>query len=441
MIVSTVIDYVCGLIISNGFKKGDLLPLKKNIKRTEIQKAGLIISLISRLGFLGYFKYYNFFIENFNVFVQSAGLEGLVSPGTAQIALPLGISFYTFQSMSYTIDVYQGKVTATRSISKFAGYVTMFPQLIAGPIVRYSDIEQQINHHQIKSCDFVDGIKRFVMGLSKKVLIANTLAVVADRIFELPQTQLSMGLAWTGVIAYTLQIYFDFSGYSCMAIGLGKMIGFTFPENFNFPYISRSIKEFWRRWHISLSSWFRDYLYIPLGGSRKGSLNNYRNLIIVFFMCGLWHGASWNFVIWGLFHGFFLVAERMGFLRFLEKIPPLFQHAYVLLVISISWVFFRTETLPRALLYIKSMFGMGTGIQDNFLMLELLQMNVLLAFAFGIFFSTPLVADTLPRIKVQSSRAKAVCSIGYLCILTALFSLCTMSLASGTYNPFIYFRF
>jgi len=441
LLTSTGIDYFSSLLIANGFKKKEILKLIPDNRRSRLQKTGLIISIVSNLSFLGYFKYANFFVENFISFCHSSGLDSFIPEQSVSIILPLGISFYTFQSMSYTIDVYRGRITATRNFIKFASYVTMFPQLVAGPIVRYSDIEKQINNHSTTVDDFVIGIKRFIIGLSKKVLIANTMALVADTVFALPSNELSTGLAWIGIIAYSLQIYFDFSGYSCMAIGLGRMMGFTFPENFNYPYISRSIREFWRRWHISLSSWFRDYLFIPLGGSKNGSLITYRNLIIVFLVCGLWHGASWNFVVWGIFHGFFLIIEKLPFTKYLNKIPDIFQHLYVLFFVSLGWVFFRTETINEGIHYSLVLLGINSAQFQISMFYEIIQTNVLIIFFVGIIFSMPVFPVIQKKIKILPYNTKTAFELIYLALLVCLFLLSTMSLASGTYNPFIYFRF
>jgi alginate O-acetyltransferase complex protein AlgI len=441
LLLTTVIDFFCGLIISDGFKKDGPVKLESGGKHTRRQKFGLAFSIFSNLSLLAYFKYANFFVDNAKHFLSIIGINAPVFDNFTAIVLPLGISFYTFQSMSYTIDVYQGKIKANRNFIQFASFVTMFPQLVAGPIVRYRDIESQMIDHRITADDVVCGIKRFIIGLSKKVIIANTMASVADKVFALPPGELTMGVAWLGIIAYSLQIYFDFSGYSCMAIGLGKMIGFTFPENFNYPYISRSIQEFWRRWHISLSTWFRDYLYIPLGGNRKGELLTYRNLIIVFFLCGLWHGASWNFIVWGLFHGFFLVVERTRFKYIIGKFPPILQNIYVLMIVMIGWVFFRTESLHDAIQYIGTLFGLtASGIQFDAVM-GLVNVNVVVALIMGILFSMPLYGWIEKRTISMSVKYPLVFNLAYLSVLVSLFGLCTVALATNTYNPFIYFRF
>lgn len=426
-------------MIGGGIKKGPVNRLDSNSKRSNVQKLGLILSIVANLSFLGFFKYYNFFIDNFNDALTLVNLQGLRLNDVVTITLPLGISFYTFQAMSYTIDVYRGKVAANRNLLKIATYITMFPQLVAGPIVRYVDIENQLNNHKVRVDQFVEGIKRFIIGLAKKVLIANTMAKVVDHVFELSGNDLTTGVAWIGVFAYSFQIYFDFSGYSCMAIGIGKMLGFDFPENFNYPYISRSIKEFWRRWHISLSIWFRDYLYFSLGGSRDGKYKTYRNLIIVFFLCGLWHGASWNFVIWGLFHGIFLVLERTGFGRLLSKIPSFFQHFYVLLIVMIGWVFFRSDDLSGSLNYLEKMFAFKSD--DIYLVRELLQADVIIALIAGFIFSTPVMLKFMNIMNSSRSNIRPVLELSFMIFLFGLFVICAMSLSAGTYNPFIYFRF
>jgi alginate O-acetyltransferase complex protein AlgI len=440
LLTTICLDYLLSLFISGAFTKEGLKRLESGAKRTRIQKIGLIISIISNIGFLAYFKYANFFVDNFLLFCRQAGLESLISENIIRVSLPLGISFYTFQSMSYIIDVYRGRVTANKKFINFASYVTMFPQLVAGPIVRYSDIEEQINDHNTTIDDFVSGIKRFIIGLFKKVIIANTMATVADKIFALPAGELTPILAWIGTLAYTLQIYYDFSGYSCMAIGLGKMIGFHFPENFNYPLISKSIREFWQRWHITLSTWFRDYLYIPLGGSKKGELITYRNLLIVFFICGLWHGASWNFIIWGLFLGTFMILERLPFIKSL-KAPGFLQHLYTLLIINIGWAFFRPNTLPESFNFLSVMFGKNASLSTWNSVLEIMQTNVVIVLITGILFSMPAYQFFKSKYKLLSDSVKRGFDWGYLIVLFSAFILCIMSLASGTYNPFIYFRF
>ncbi len=450
VITSTFIDYICGLIISGGYKKGEVQYVDPNKPKTKSQKIGLMISILSNLGFLIYFKYANFFVDTLNSLAQTAGLADSPLITISYIALPLGISFYSFQSMSYSIDVYMGQVKATRNFLDFACYVTLFPQLVAGPIVRYRDIETQLNDHDVNFDHFTKGVFRFVLGLAKKVIIANTVAQVADAVFALPANSLGIGTAWIGIIAYTLQIYFDFSGYSDMAIGLGHMFGFTFLENFNYPYISRSIQEFWRRWHISLSTWWRDYLYIPLGGSKGSTFRTYFNLLVVFFLCGLWHGASWSFVFWGLYQGFFLIIERLGLLKFLKKLPVYLQHTYVLIVTVVGWVFFRADNLTYAVDYLKVMFGITQG-QKAFLYPPSVFLNEYNIFIMilGIILSAPVYIVFVARYNEWTERKygqiiplKVVLlnTLGYSYIVFLLV-ISALSISSGTYNPFIYFRF
>ncbi|MCD6326875.1 MBOAT family protein [bacterium] len=449
VITSTLIDYICGLIISGGIfgKKIEKLPVEG--KRTRLQKLGLIGSICSNLAFLGFFKYFNFGIANYNRIVGILGLDSLLWHDVMYIALPLGISFYTFQSMSYTIDVYKGHVKATKNIIDFACYVTMFPQLVAGPIVRYRDVAQQLVTRVISRAEFASGVNRFMIGFAKKILVANTVSVPADAIFALPLHELTTGLAWLGVLSYTVQIYFDFSGYSDMAIGLGRMFGFEFLENFKHPYISRSIKEFWRRWHVSLSFWFRDYLYISLGGSKRGTGWTYINLVTVFFLCGLWHGASWTFVIWGFYHGAFLVVERLGLLTLLGKCNRSVQHIYTMIVVMGGWVLFRSETFPQSMAFFKAMAGFGASGPNTLKLAHHLTNQVQLALIAGAVFSIPIAPWFTRKLGefVQANRDGSghtvelafqfarVVGIAIIAILSTLY------LASGTYNPFIYFRF
>ena len=348
------------------------------------------------LSVLGVFKYPAFFAEALNVLLESAGSTGFMLP---RVVLPIGISFYTFHAISYVVDVYRRDASAQKSPVHAALYLLLFPQLIAGPIIRYREIAAQLARRTVALDDFAYGVRRFVIGLGKKVLIANIVAVPADRIFALPASQISTPLAWLGIGCYTLQIYFDFSGYSDMAIGLGRMFGFRFPENFRWPYVADTVQEFWRRWHISLSSWFRDYLYVPLGGSRGSPAQTYRNLVTVFFLCGLWHGASWNFVIWGLFHGSFLVAERLGLARLIKRLPAAVRHTYLLLVVMVGWVFFRADTLPSALSFLRSMFGLGTAAPTPFTLSFFLTPELWLALVAGIVGSTPLVSVVAAAIR------------------------------------------
>jgi len=410
-------------------------------------RLAMTVAVSLNIGLLIYFKYTNFFVDNLNLFSQRIEIPPLE---LAKIHLPLGISFFTFHALSYVIDIYRGNAKAQKDFGKLALYFTFFPQLIAGPIIRYHDVETQLTKRKITIDDFAEGVRRFIIGLGKKALIANTLAEPVDQIFAIPANQLTTNLCWFGAICYALQIYFDFSGYSDMAIGLARMFGFHFLENFNYPYISQSIKEFWRRWHISLSNWFRDYLYIPLGGNRCSPLRMYLNLLLVFFLCGFWHGASWNFIIWGLFHGMFLVLERVGLMRqFAESKWLLVRHFYALTIIIVSWVFFRSDTLNYALDFLKAMTGFaeGTGLEYHVSMY--LNFEIALAIIFGIVASTPV----LPRLskihtKLASNCKKRVAtmvnaiflSLGGLS-LAFVFLTSVIKLAAGTYNPFIYFQF
>jgi len=449
VITSTLIDYVCGLIISGGWRRGGVTALPEGGTRTRLQRFGLCLSICSNLAFLGFFKYFNFGVDSFNRLVMLIGLDGLAFGDVMEVTLPLGISFYTFQSMSYTIDVYRGKATATRNLVDFACYVTMFPQLVAGPIIRYRDIAEQLVSRTITANGFASGVVRFIFGLSKKVLIANTVAVAADGIFGLPLGDVTPSLAWLAVVAYTIQIYFDFSGYSDMAIGLGRMFGFDYAENFNYPYAAASMRDFWRRWHISLSSWFRDYLYIPLGGSRGAKSRTLFNLMTVFFLCGLWHGAEWSFVIWGLYHGFFLVVERSSFVeRKLERLRPL-AHVYAIAVVMGGWIIFRAESFVQAVVFFKAMAGMGPEGVAAYGLGRFLTNDVAAAIVAGVVLSMP-VWPRLCGAWAHAASSRQVFSLSAwhaltecirLVVLAALMVLSTMCLAAGTYNPFIYFRF
>ena len=450
IIASTLIDYICGLLISGGYRGGEICQLKPDQPRTRLQKTGLVLSICSNLAFLGFFKYFNFGVYNYNRAVGLVGFESLQWQDAIWITLPLGISFYTFQSMSYTIDVYRGQVKATRNLIDFACYVTLFPQLVAGPIVRYRDVACELVSRKVGSEQFASGVSRFTIGLAKKVLIANTVAVGADQVFALPESELNFSLAWFGVICYTLQIYFDFSGYSDMAIGLGRMFGFNYLENFNYPYVAQSIQDFWRRWHISLSTWFRDYLYIPLGGSRGSAPRTYANLVTVFFLCGFWHGASFTFIAWGLYHGFFLVLERVGLLRFMAKSPRWVRHVYAILVVMGGWVLFRCAgKFAQAMAFYKAMIGIGEGTGVEYGLDMHLTPDIALAILLGIVFSAPILPFVnrwmRERIDAMDPLGKALGQLGFSSVrvigLSLLFGLSAMWLSAGTHNPFIYFRF
>ncbi|RSK28525.1 MBOAT family protein [Bacillus sp. HMF5848] len=419
MLISIFINYIFGLLI-------DRFQAKASLK-----KLSLTLAIICNLLILGYFKYANFLITNINeLFNTSIVLE--------PIALPIGISFYTFQALSYLIDVYRKNADVQKNVLHLALYISLFPQLIAGPIVRYNDIDQQIRTRIVTYNHVVTGVKRFIIGLAKKVLIANQMGLVADEIFSMSPDSMSIGLAWLGIIAYTLQIYFDFSGYSDMAIGLGKMFGFDFLENFRYPYISRSISEFWRRWHISLGNWFRDYVYIPLGGNRVSSFKVYRNLFIVWLLTGFWHGASWTFMAWGLYYGLFIALEKAGLSRLLSKLWRPLQHSYVLIIVIIGWVFFRADNFMYSFEFIQTMFaGNSTVLIDRtaqFYLHEYWYVYVL-----AIVCATPI----LPFLQEKMEQAKIAYISAFIkpIYYGLIFILSITYVANSTYNPFIYFRF
>ncbi|MDK2865717.1 MAG: alginate O-acetyltransferase complex protein AlgI [Clostridiales bacterium] len=391
-------------------------------------KLALMSSLVINLSLLGFFKYWHFFTENFYA------LSGILLP-THHYALPIGISFYTFQTLSYTIDVYRGEVTAQRSYLKFLLFVSLFHQLVAGPIVRYKDIAAEIEHREISLSKFSYGVNRFALGLAKKVLIANTAGAVATQVLDFRQTSPTVVGAWFGIAMFAFQIYFDFSGYSDMAIGLGRMFGFTYKENFNYPYMAASATEFWRRWHISLGSFFRDYVYIPLGGKRRYQL---RNLFIVWFLTGLWHGASWNFIVWGLFYGILIYLEKLIGEARLAKTPIWLRHGYLIVAMLIGWVFFYYESLPDAIYVIGTMFGMQGQ--------PLIQTEmVLLIKQYWRFIILAVLACT-PIFKVVYFKVKGVLKAQLGDWLDALLVggtllLATAFLVGSSYNPFLYFRF
>ena len=339
MIGSIIMNYTTGVLLHLQRQKSPRIFTEKRI---------LYICIVGNLGLLFYFKYANFFINNLNGILQNLSIPTI---SYSEIPLPIGISFFTFQAMSYVIDVYRKETDVQFNPINCALYVSLFPQLIAGPIVRYHDVAQQIVSRTVARSQFSSGIQRFIFGLAKKTMLANPLGEVADKIFAVPVHEVTTSMAWLGIICYTLQVYFDFSGYSDMAIGLGRLFGFEFLENFNYPYIAESMRDFWRRWHISLSTWFRDYLYIPLGGNRGSSLRTYLNLWTVFLLCGLWHGASWNFIIWGALHGASLVIERIGWHKYLDRLWRPLRHLYTLGIVMIGWVFFRSESLSHAIHY------------------------------------------------------------------------------------------
>ena len=402
---------------------------------------GIAVGL--NLGLLLAFKYSHFLAENYSLLASSMGFAGLeLEP----LHLPLGISFFTFQALSYIIDVYRGSIRAERSPLTLGLYISLFPQLVAGPIVRYPQIREALRSRSLSQGEFAEGAQRFTLGLGKKMLIANTLAVPVDTIFALPAEGLGASLAWFGIVCYALQIYFDFSGYSDMAIGLGRMLGFPFPENFNYPYVARSLSDFWRRWHISLSTWFRDYLYIPLGGNRGSAKATYRNLILVFLLCGLWHGASWNFAIWGLFHGSFLVIERIGWGAVLERLPSPLRHIYTLGVVLIAWVFFRAETLGQALAYLGALLGSGVETGEGQYLVDFVSIVVGVALLAGMLGATPWWRNLEARMRSWEDDGRLALGTSLPGVLRPLatvvvFIASAMHLATQTFNPFIYFRF
>ena len=395
----------------------------------------LASSLIMNLGLLAYFKYANFFVENVNAALLGLGMESVT---WTSVALPIGISFYTFQTLTYSIDVYRGVHAPLKKVQDYLLYIMSFPQMIAGPIVRYNVIADQIEHRPLISDDFLMGFIRFAIGLAKKVIIANVMAQQADFIFDGDLSQLPTAAAWVGIIAYTFQIYFDFSGYSDMAIGLGRMMGFTFPENFNSPYTSKSITEFWRKWHITLGGFMRDYLYIPLGGNKVGStFRVYLNLITVFLLSGLWHGASWNFVIWGAFHGIFLILDRVGLAKVLQKCGTFVAVPFTFLVVMIGWVFFRLESFGDAVHYIGTMFQFQGG---NFLVYENFKIMVWVAIIFAFFVLVPSGQRIESLVFEHHVYPKRKLILGWL-VSMILLALSVALIFSNSFNPFIYFRF
>lgn len=416
MIFSILVNYIFGRLMDKH---------RENKKRLKLM---LVLSVVIDIGLLSVFKYTDFIITNVNA-IFGANFDLL------NIALPIGISFYTFQAMSYTIDVYRNDVRVQKNLIDFGMYITMFPQLIAGPIVRYADVQDQLAERSVTTADFSEGIMRFVVGLGKKVLLANQMGAVWSEIYALGG-DVSALMAWTGAIAYTFQIYFDFSGYSDMAIGLGRMFGFKFPENFRYPYQSVSITDFWRRWHITLSTWFKEYLYIPLGGNRRGLARQALNLLIVWSLTGFWHGAGWNFVLWGLYYFVILFIEKLFLLKALDKLPKFFRHVYALLLIIIGWVIFASDDVSVLLPYLGSMFGANGAIggMDVYTLLTKAALLVICCIA----------STELPK-KLFLSAAGAMnekAAFTLKSVLTiALLALSMILLIGDSYNPFLYFRF
>ncbi len=419
------------------------------VDRTEAparRKHVVALAVTLNIGLLAFFKYANFAADNLNALLARFNYH---PPAMPRILLPIGISFFTFHALSYVMDIYRRKWPSAKTPADVALYIFFFPQLIAGPILRWNAIAPQLERRGVTLENFAEGIRRFTGGLAKKMIIANVVALPADQIFALPANELTPALAWFGAICYALQIYFDFSGYSDVAVGLGKMFGFTFLENFNFPYIAQSVQDFWRRWHISLSTWFRDYLYIPLGGNRCSERRNYYNLVIVFFLCGLWHGASWTFVIWGLYHGIFLVLERTRFGRLMDRLPRPLRHAYALVAVLIGWVLFRADTLPHAVSFFSAMFGLAPSAVAAQPLARFMNNQVVCAIGLGLVFATPLLNHVKAWLGKTTARVAEpaqqwVLMLGLIVevvLLVGVMLVAASWLAGGTYNPFIYYRF
>lgn len=415
--LSIIVNYVFGRLLEG----------QKN------RKGILILSVIYNIGILFVFKYFNFFVSTVEDTARLMHID--LTLAVPAITLPIGISFFTFQIMSYIFDVYLEKVEVQKNILDLALYIMLFPQLIAGPIVRYIDVNKEIRQRRTTMDMVHRGIVRFMVGFNKKIFLANGMGYVADTIFA-DISRINTPYAWLGAACYALQIYMDFSSYSDMAIGLGELFGFHFLENFNYPYISKSIKEFWRRWHISLSSWFRDYVYIPLGGNRHGIRATYRNLMIVFILTGFWHGANWTFILWGLFHGIFLILERGKFGQILEKLPSPVKRIYTLVVVLVGWVFFRCDTIGEAFTYLKSMFSLNLSHMHRLEVVECFDREFIFLFILSLIGSLPIV----PALNKRFGNSQAA---GFLSdiILTAIFAFAVCYMVGADFNPFIYFRF
>lgn len=421
MLISVLLNYVFALLIAKYQKK-----------------VFLVLAVIINLGILGVFKYTGFLLTSINSVLN-------VNLPVPEIPLPIGISFFTFQALSYVIDVYRKDVPAQKNYAKLLLYISFFPQLIAGPIVRYKDIALEIDERRADAKSIAFGLRRFIVGLGKKVLISNSMAVVADFIFEINGEDLNILSAWIGAFSYLMQIYFDFSGYSDMAIGLGRMFGFHFKENFNHPYIASTIQDFWRRWHISLSTFFRDYVYIPLGGNRKGKIRTVLNRIIVFFLTGLWHGANWTFIVWGLFHGFFLLLEE--FIPKIKKLPKVILHFYTIVTVTVGFVIFRADTLSEAFSFVAKMFcGFDFSPEKMSLVIHPLTPFFIVMFIAAIICCGPLHKFSVKVSNLQNAtkaltRRESIIEILTFIASVIIFIWCIIRLAGGTYNPFIYFRF
>ena len=417
MIISTLIDYTAGRFMD------------KYDDREKMRTVFLLVSVIMNLSLLAVFKYSSFFITNINLLFGTSFTD-------PNLPLPIGISFYTFQSMSYTIDLYMRNIKVQKNIINFTSYVTLFPQLVAGPIVRYEDVANEIDHRTITSSKIAEGIGIFVKGLGKKVILANNIGLVWAQVKAMGYDNISVATAWIGILAFTFQIYYDFSGYSDMAIGLGKMFGFNFPQNFNYPYVSKSISEFWRRWHITLGSWFRSYVYIPLGGNRKGLPRTIMNLLIVWVLTGFWHGASWNFVFWGLYFGILIIIERLGWGKVLAKLPAIVSRLYTFILVVIGWVFFDIDGMKPAFNYLKAMFGSNGVVIDT--TAKYLIGTSLLIFVICIIASTEIIKKIYTKLNSLDGNVIQY-AIPVFQLIIMLIS--TAFLVNATYNPFIYFRF
>ena len=422
MLVSIGANYLCGLLVDE--KRAD-----------KVRVAGVVISVIFNICMLGVFKYSGFFVKNINTAFNT-------SLPVPEIALPLGISFFTFQAMSYVVDVYRKDAKVQKNIFDLSLYISLFPQLVAGPIVRYQTVANQIEEREHNIIKFGDGVRRFIIGLGKKVLLSNSLGMLADSVFGMQTYQLTVVSTWLGILAYSLQIFFDFSGYSDMAIGLGKMFGFEFLENFNYPYISQSASEFWRRWHISLGSWFRDYVYFPLGGSRRGNVRTYINLFIVWFLTGFWHGASWTFIAWGLYFGLLIGMEKSYLGKLLNKVPRFVRHIYLLLVVMIGWVFFRADSFSYSIEFIKNMFFMGTNVIFDGVAASYIN-DYWFVLVLSMIFCMPIVDWFRRKIEVANDKILES-NISYVLnsvVYTGILLIVIFKLVNSTYNPFLYFRF
>jgi alginate O-acetyltransferase complex protein AlgI len=434
LLASTAIDYIAGLVLVRqpGAAGAQALRLDPATPRTRTQRVALVASICSNLGLLGFFKYFNFATGSFDVLVEWIGLPALRLDVALKVTLPLGISFYTFQSLSYTFDVYRGRTAAIRNFIDFACFVSMFPQLVAGPIIRFSEVADQLQARTHTAAKFARGVAFLSLGLAKKVLLANPCGKIADLAFDAGSLD-ALG-AWYGVAAYAFQIYFDFSGYSDMAIGLGLMLGFVFAKNFDSPYRSQSITEFWRRWHISLSTWLRDYLYMPLGGNRKGPGRTYVNLFIVMLLGGLWHGAAWNFFVWGGLHGALLALERLrGKAALYGRLPAPLRVGLTFAIVLVTWVFFRAPDLPAAARYLGHMAGWGATQEGAGLLAGILYQPYYLV--------TFLVAAVITWTSPQTWDWTRTLTLPKALAVVALFVLSAAVLTTQAYNPFIYFIF